>query len=81
MDVRGDIAIAAFQDLISKTKLIDASFPGPKFTWCNSWEDGMVVKERLDNALISESWMLTWMLTLQHTQILLKPRIALIIAR
>ncbi|XP_074266989.1 uncharacterized protein LOC141590287 [Silene latifolia] len=45
-----------FCDWKSSLRLMDISFKGPKFTWCNNREGDHIVFERLDKAYGSSDW-------------------------
>lgn len=45
-----------FQDMVRDCKLLDMSFQGPRFTWCNKREQGLICK-KLDRVLVNEEWL------------------------
>lgn len=45
-----------FQDVTSYCKLTDMGYQGPRFTWCNKREEGLVCK-KLDRMLVNEEWL------------------------
>lgn len=46
-----------FQDIVRHCKLLDMSYQGPRFTWCNKREQGLIYK-KLDRVLVNEEWIL-----------------------
>ncbi|OMO61130.1 Endonuclease/exonuclease/phosphatase [Corchorus capsularis] len=47
--------IRNFRDMVDGCNLIDLPFQGQKFTWIGK-RDGLIIKERLDRALVNTSW-------------------------
>lgn len=47
-----------FQDVVRYCQLTDMGFQGPKFTWCNKREEGLICK-KLDRVLVNEEWLNT----------------------
>lgn len=45
-----------FQEIASYCGLTDMGYQGPKFTWCNKREEGLICK-KLDRVLINERWL------------------------
>ena len=45
-----------FQDLVCYCRFTDMGYPGPKFTWCNKREEGLICK-KLDRVLVNEKWL------------------------
>lgn len=45
-----------FQDTVKYCSLLDMSYQGPRFTWCNKRENGIICK-KLDRTLMNEIWM------------------------
>lgn len=45
-----------FQDTTRYCLLLDLCYHGPKFTWCNKREDGLICK-KLDRVLINDKWL------------------------
>ena len=45
-----------FQDTVKYCSLLDMSYQGPRFTWCNKRENGIICK-KLDRTLMNEVWM------------------------
>ena len=45
-----------FQEVVKYCSLLDMSYQGPLFTWCNKRELGVICK-KLDRTLINEVWM------------------------
>ena len=42
-----------FQRLVLQCQLTDMAYQGPKYTWCNKREDGIICK-KLDRVLLNE---------------------------
>lgn len=42
-----------FQRLVLQYQLTDMAYQGPKYTWCNKREDGIICK-KLDRVLLNE---------------------------
>ncbi|KAF8064721.1 hypothetical protein N665_1171s0002 [Sinapis alba] len=47
-----------FQDTVRHCQLTDMGYQGPKLTWCNKREEGLICK-KLDRVLINEEWLNT----------------------
>lgn len=45
-----------FEDVIQHCRLLDMGYQGPKFTWCNKRNEGIICKQ-LDRILINEKWL------------------------
>lgn len=45
-----------FQDTVKYCSLLDMSYQGSRFTWCNKRENGVICK-KLDRTLMNEEWM------------------------
>lgn len=45
-----------FQDIANYCRLTDMSYHGPRFTWCNKREEGLICK-KLDRVLVNEEWL------------------------
>lgn len=45
-----------FQETVKYCSLLDISYQGPLFTWCNKRENGVICK-KLDRTLMNEFWM------------------------
>lgn len=45
-----------FQDIIRYCKLTDMGYQGPRFTWCNKREEGLICK-KLDRVFVNEEWL------------------------
>jgi hypothetical protein len=45
-----------FQVTLEKCELSDIGFIGPKFTWSNSRENQVFIKERLDRGVVNSGW-------------------------
>ena len=52
----GSLGMQDFQDTVKYCSLIDMSYQGPRFTWCNKRENGLICK-KLDRTLMNEVWM------------------------
>ena len=52
-----------YLEFMSKTKIMDVGFNGPKFTW-RGMRNGQMVEVRLDRALMNEKWQSLWPNTL-----------------
>ncbi|KAF8106337.1 hypothetical protein N665_0143s0008 [Sinapis alba] len=48
-----------FQEVVRHCGLTDMSYQGPRFTWCNKREEGLICK-KLDRVLINEEWLHSW---------------------
>lgn len=44
-----------FQDIVRYCKLTDMGYQGPKYTWYNKREEGLICK-KLDRVLVNEEW-------------------------
>ena len=44
-----------FQEIVRLCSFIDLGYHGPRFTWCNKREEGLVCK-KLDRFLVNDSW-------------------------
>ncbi|GJY53712.1 non-LTR retroelement reverse transcriptase-like protein [Tanacetum coccineum] len=45
-----------FQDLVNYCELVDLSYQGPKYTWCNKRKDDLICK-KLDRVLANQEWL------------------------
>lgn len=45
-----------FQDVVRSSRLTDLGFQGPKLTWCNKRDEGLICK-KLDRVLVNEEWL------------------------
>lgn len=45
-----------FQDTVKYCSLLDMSYQGPRFTWCNKRENGIICK-KLDRTLMNDEWL------------------------
>ncbi|GJX71319.1 non-LTR retroelement reverse transcriptase-like protein [Tanacetum coccineum] len=45
-----------FQVLVNYCELVDLSYQGPKYTWCNKRMDGLICK-KLDRVLANQEWL------------------------
>ncbi|XP_048604770.1 uncharacterized protein LOC125582228 [Brassica napus] len=45
-----------FEEVIQYCSLTDMGYQGPKFTWCNKREEGIICK-KLDRILVNETWL------------------------
>lgn len=50
------LGMREFQDTVRYCKLSDMGYQGPRFTWCNKREQGLICK-KLDKVLINEDWL------------------------
>lgn len=48
--------MAEFTNAVDDYSLLDLSFSGPKFTWCNRRFEGNLVYARLDWGLYNKEW-------------------------
>ncbi|XP_071933897.1 uncharacterized protein [Coffea arabica] len=46
-----------FRDFIRRNNLVDIGFEGGPWTWRNSWDEELEIKERLDRGLCSPEWL------------------------
>lgn len=44
-----------FQDMVNHCALMDMSYQGPRLTWCNKRDNGLICK-KLDRALMNDAW-------------------------
>lgn len=44
-----------FESVLQHCRLIDMGYQGPKFTWCNMRDEGIICK-KLDRILVHETW-------------------------
>lgn len=44
-----------FQNLVKYCSILDLGYHGPRFTWCNKREEGLICK-KLDRSLVNEKW-------------------------
>lgn len=44
-----------FQTIVGQCKLTDMGYQGPRYTWCNKREEGLICK-KLDRVLVNEEW-------------------------
>ena len=45
-----------FEEVIQHCSLTDMGYHGPKYTWCNKREEGLICK-KLDRILVNETWL------------------------
>ena len=45
-----------FEEVVQHCRLLDMGYQGPKFTWCNKRDEGIVCK-KLDRILVNETWL------------------------
>lgn len=50
------IGMRDFQDITSYCRMTDMGYQGPRFTWCNKREEGLICK-KLDRVLVNEEWL------------------------
>jgi len=48
-----------FQEVVRYSSLTDLGYHGPRFTWCNKRENGLICK-KLDKVLVNDSWCITF---------------------
>ncbi|XP_057723959.1 uncharacterized protein LOC130939910 [Arachis stenosperma] len=53
---KSNTSIQDFNDFINSGNLMDLGYEGEKFTWCNRQFGGNLIRERLDQVLVSRSW-------------------------
>ena len=46
-----------FREFIRRNNLVDIGFEGEPWTWRNSWDEKVEIKERLDRGLCSPEWL------------------------
>lgn len=44
-----------FQEVVNMCQLTDMGYQGPRYTWCNKREEGVICK-KLDRVLVNEDW-------------------------
>lgn len=49
------IGMRDFQELVNLCHLSDMGYQGPRYTWCNKSEEGVICK-KLDRVLVNEEW-------------------------
>lgn len=54
-----DLGMREFQATVQYCSLLDMSYQGPRFTWCNKRDNGVICK-KLDRTLINEVWTRTF---------------------
>lgn len=59
-NARSNARMKMFRDFIFKAQLIDLGVQGSAFTWFRKKKDGSVLQERLDRALVNDSWCELW---------------------
>ena len=47
-----------FESIVQYCRLVDLGSQGPKFTWCNKREEGLICK-KLDRFLVNDTWLQT----------------------
>lgn len=45
-----------FDNIVQYCSLSDLGYQGPKFTWCNKRDEGIICK-KLDRILVNEAWL------------------------
>lgn len=45
-----------FEDTVQYCSLSDLGYQGPKFTWCNKRDEGIICK-KLDRIMVNEAWL------------------------
>ncbi|CAN1791195.1 hypothetical protein LINPERHAP1_LOCUS19174 [Linum perenne] len=45
-----------FNEFIAEIGVMDMSFSGDKFTWCNNNRQGNIIKQRLDRSMCNGAW-------------------------
>lgn len=45
-----------FGDCINQIEVLDLTFSGCVFTWCNKREEGSFVAKKLDRVMVNEAW-------------------------
>ncbi|OMO50989.1 reverse transcriptase [Corchorus capsularis] len=58
-NLKAERKIKGFRSMIERSSLIDLNYHGQKFTWINR-RDNMLIKERIDRALVNLDWMETY---------------------
>lgn len=50
------LGMQEFQETVNYCLLLDMAYQGPRFTWCNKHDNGVICK-KLDRTLMNEIWM------------------------
>ena len=56
VNLRRELQMTQFKEVLEKCSLCDLGFMGSKYTWNNGHEDNCSIKERLDRAVANLGW-------------------------